>query len=223
MSVTDRRTRQKAEVRQRILDAARQIAREKDWNAVTIRSIAEAIDYTPPIVYEHFANKEDVLMTIVKAGHDENRRAFDEILAMELSANEKIVRLSMENWRFAHDRPEIYRLMHNPDRIEQHRDMIFEGMAETKHKIEGLFGEVYSDFETVGEVIFSWFCMMQGYINLITNIQPQQGAKLLEKVEDPNMVALFKKPDMLFERAIRRFIQSIATPPFPSLEPSIST
>lgn len=209
MSVTDRRTRQKAEIRQRILDAARQIAREKDWNAVTIRNIAEAIDYTPPIVYEHFENKEDVLLNIVKEGHLENRRAFDETLAMELSAEEKIVRLSMLQWTFAHERPEVFRLMHNPERMEQQREMVREGMQDAKQKIESLFLEVTTDSENIGEVIFNWFCLMHGYINLITSIQPQQGAKLLEKVEDPKMVALLQQPALLFERAIRRFIKSV--------------
>ncbi|MVM35566.1 TetR family transcriptional regulator [Spirosoma sp. HMF4905] len=209
MSVIDRRTRQKAEIRQRILDAARQIAREKDWNAVTIRSIAEAIDYTPPIVYEHFQNKEDVLLNIVKEGHVENRRVFDEILAMELSAEEKIVRLSMVQWTFANEKPEIFRLMHNPERMEQQRDMMREGMEDAKQKIEGLFREVSPDTENMGELIFNWFCLMQGYINLITNIRPEQGAKMLENVQDPKMVALFKDPTNLFERAIRRFIKSL--------------
>lgn len=209
MSVIDRRTRQKAEIRQRILDAARQIAREKDWNAVTIRNIADAIDYTPPIVYEHFENKEDVLLNIVKEGHAENRRTFDEILGMELSAEEKIVRLSMVQWAFANEKPEIFRLMHNPERMEQQRDMMREGMEDAKQKIEGLFREVSPDSENMGELIFNWFCLMQGYINLITNIRPEQGAKMLENVQDPNMVALFKQPTQLFERAIRRFIKSL--------------
>jgi AcrR family transcriptional regulator len=209
MSVIDRRTRQKAEIRQRILDAARQIAREKDWNAVTIRSIADAIDYTPPIVYEHFENKEDVLLNIVKEGHTANRQAFDSILAMELSAEEKIVRLSMAQWIFAHERPEVFRLMHNPERMDQQRDMAREGMQEAKQKIESLFREVSTDSENIGELIFNWFCLMQGYINLITNIRPEQGAKMLERVEDPKMVALFKQPAQLFERAIRRFIRSL--------------
>ena len=209
MSVIDRRTRQKAEVRQRILDAARQIAREKDWNAVTIRSIAEAIDYTAPIVYEHFENKEDVLLNIVKEGHVANRKAFDATLAMELSAEEKIVKLSMIQWTFAHEQPEVFRLMHNPERMEQQREMVREGMQEAKRKIESLFREVSPDTENISEVIFNWFCLMEGYINVITNVRPEQGAKLLEKVEDPNMVALFKQPTHLFERAIRRFIKSL--------------
>lgn len=209
MSVIDRRSRQKAEIRQRILDAARQIARDKDWNAVTIRSIAEAIDYTPPIVYEHFKNKEDVLLTIVKEGHEENRKVFDEILAMDLNPEEKIVQLSMLQWTFAHERPEIYRLMHNPERVEQQREIVRESMEEAKQKIESLFRDITPNVDNISELIFNWFCLMQGYINLITSIRPDQGARLIERVHDPKMVALFKQPQELFERAIRRFVRGL--------------
>lgn len=209
MSVIDRRARQKAEIRQRILDAARQIAREKDWSAVTIRSIADAIEYTPPIVYEHFENKEDVLLNIVKEGHAQLRRKTDEVLDMDLSAEEKIVRLSMAQWDFANEQPEVFRLMHNPERMDQQRDMVREEMQEAKQKIENLFREVCPDVDPIFEVIFNWFCLMQGYINLITSIKPQEGERLLKKVEDPKMVAMFQQPKLLFERAIRRFIRGL--------------
>ena len=87
--------------------------------------------------------------------------------------------------------------------------MAREGMQDAKLKIESLFREVCSESENIGEVIFNWFCLMSGYINLIISIQPEEGAKLLAEVEDPKMAALFKQPALLFERAIRRFIKSL--------------
>jgi len=32
---------------------------------VTIRKIADSIEYTPPIVYEHFENKEDLFKAVI--------------------------------------------------------------------------------------------------------------------------------------------------------------
>jgi AcrR family transcriptional regulator len=209
MGVIERRTRQKAEIRESILKAARQLAREKDWGAVTIRSIADAIEYTPPIVYEHFENKEDVLLTIVKEGHAENRKALDAVMALELSAEEKLVQLSLTQWTFAHDQPEVFRLMHNSERMAQQRGMAQEEMQEARLKLESLFREVCTNPADVTEVLFNWFCLMQGYINLVVGIQPQEAAEHLEKMKDPNMAALFKDPSQLYERAIRRFIRSL--------------
>lgn len=209
MGVIERRTRQKAEIRESILKAARQLAREKDWGAVTIRSIADAIEYTPPIVYEHFENKEDVLLTIVREGHLENRKALDAVMAQDLSAVEKLVQLSLAQWTFAHEQPEVFRLMHNPERMAQQRGMVQEEMMEARLKLESLFREVCTDPVDVTEVLLNWFCLMQGYINLIAGVQPQEAAEHLEKMKDPKMAALFKSPIQLYERAIRRFIRSL--------------
>ncbi|QJD78744.1 TetR/AcrR family transcriptional regulator [Spirosoma rhododendri] len=209
MSTTERRVRQKAEIRQRILDAARQIAREKDWNAVTIRSIADAIEYTAPIVYEHFENKEDVLLSIAREGHEEVKRSFDTVMAMGLNAEEKLARLSMVQWHFATAQPEVFRLMHNPERMEQQREQMRDDMQEARFRMESLFGELGVSEAEKPEIIFNWFCLMLGYINLITNIKPDEAARHLKKMDDPQMAALFQNPTALYERAIRRFLHNL--------------
>src|ERR671912_360414 len=72
-----RRERQRREVRQGILDAARTIAARDGWQAVTVRRLAEQVEYTPPIVYQHFANKEAVLLELVREGFHTLRTALD--------------------------------------------------------------------------------------------------------------------------------------------------
>lgn len=209
MSTTERRVRQKAEIRQRILDAARQIAREKDWNAVTIRSLADAIEYTAPIVYEHFENKEDVLLSIVREGHDGIKRSFDAVLAMNLNAEEKLVQLSMVQWRFATEQAEVFRLMHNPERMAQQREQMRDDMHEARCLMENLFEEMGVSTADLPEIIFNWFCLMQGYINIISNMKPDEAERHLKAMGDPAMAALFQNPTALYERAIRRFLHNL--------------
>ena len=60
MGHIERRQKEKEEMRKRIMDTTLKIAVSEGWDAVTIRKIANAIEYTPPIVYEHFKNKEDL-------------------------------------------------------------------------------------------------------------------------------------------------------------------
>ncbi len=64
MSSIERKIRQKENLREGILQAAKKIAVNEGWQAVTIRKIADEIEYTPPIVYEHFANKEAVFFAL---------------------------------------------------------------------------------------------------------------------------------------------------------------
>ncbi len=209
MSTTERRVRQKAEIRQRILDAARQIARDKDWNAVTIRSLADAIEYTAPIVYEHFENKDDVLLSIARQGHEEIKLAFDSVMVQDLTAEEKLVQLSMTQWKFATTQPEVFSLMHNPDRMAQQREQMRDDMQEARSRMETLFQQLGVPADSTPEIIFNWFCLMLGYINLITNVKPDKAERHLKAMNDSAMAAMFQDTTGLYERAIRRFLHSL--------------
>jgi AcrR family transcriptional regulator len=61
MGVKERRAREREEIRGRILDAARELFAARGYEAVTMRKIAEAIEYSPTAIYLHFADKLDVL------------------------------------------------------------------------------------------------------------------------------------------------------------------
>lgn len=61
MGSAERRTRERAETRQRILEAAREMFVEHGYEATTMRAIAERIEYTPTAIYHHFQNKEALL------------------------------------------------------------------------------------------------------------------------------------------------------------------
>lgn len=210
MSITDRRSRQKAEIRQLILEAARSLARDKDWNAVTIRSIADAIEYTPPIVYEHFQNKEDVLLQIAREGHDYIRQQIDEVMSLPLGAEEKLVRISMVQWQFATEQPEVFRLMHNPERMGQYPEQMESDLRQARFRLQDLFESLGVANAKIPEIVFNWFCLMQGYISLVINIKPEEVAcklKKLEQQEDKHVIEAFRHPEQLYERAIRRFIR----------------
>lgn len=62
MGSKERREREKLATRQRILDAARELFVENGYDAVTMRKIAEQIEYSPTAIYLHFEDKE-ALMT----------------------------------------------------------------------------------------------------------------------------------------------------------------
>lgn len=58
--VRRRRARQ-AEIREKILDAARSIFALEGHDAVTMRAIGERSEYTPSAIYKHFPNKDAIL------------------------------------------------------------------------------------------------------------------------------------------------------------------
>jgi len=64
MTVAERRARQHAELRRRILDAARTIFIRDGYDALTMRKVATAIDYSPTAIYLHFADKAALVHAI---------------------------------------------------------------------------------------------------------------------------------------------------------------
>lgn len=61
MGTIERRERERQELRTRILDAARELFAEEGYDAVTMRRIAERIEYSPTAIYFHFRDKLTLL------------------------------------------------------------------------------------------------------------------------------------------------------------------
>ena len=61
MGVQERRARQKENVREEILDAARTLFVKEGYEHVSIRKIAEKIEYAPGTIYLYFRDKAEIL------------------------------------------------------------------------------------------------------------------------------------------------------------------
>ena len=60
MGVQERKAREKEELRQEILDAARELFIEQGYEAVSMRKIADRIEYSPTTIYLYFRDKADL-------------------------------------------------------------------------------------------------------------------------------------------------------------------
>ena len=64
MTVKDRRARQKTLLRQQILDAARDILVHDGYEKLSMRRVAERIDYSATAIYLHFKDKQDLVFSL---------------------------------------------------------------------------------------------------------------------------------------------------------------
>lgn len=112
MGIKERRERERQELRQSILSAALEIAEQEGWQAVTMRKVAELIEYRPPVLYDYFGSKEGMLQELVREGFEKLlgrvRHAYEETG----DAGERIVRLSLVYCDFAWEEKELYQVMH---------------------------------------------------------------------------------------------------------------
>ncbi|MQA91079.1 MAG: TetR family transcriptional regulator [Gemmatimonas sp.] len=82
MGIAERREREKEALRTGIVEAARDIVSEKGLDALSMRSIAERIEYSPATIYLYFKDKEELLGEVIKAGFERMGGYVHEELAM---------------------------------------------------------------------------------------------------------------------------------------------
>jgi len=64
MSVADRRKREKLALRQEILTAARQLFAKEGYESVSMRRIAQKIEYSPTTIYLYFKDKRELIFEL---------------------------------------------------------------------------------------------------------------------------------------------------------------
>ena len=66
MGVKERREREKSETRDKILDAARELFVTEGYDGVSMRRVAEKIEYSPTAIYVHFSDKEELFRELCR-------------------------------------------------------------------------------------------------------------------------------------------------------------
>jgi AcrR family transcriptional regulator len=112
MGTKQRRERERQQLRDSILAAAREIAARDGWQAVTMRRVAELIEYSPPTIYEYFESKDDILQELVGEGFRKLLAGLRTAYASTDDSQERMVRLALAYCNFAWSNPELYQVMH---------------------------------------------------------------------------------------------------------------
>ena len=112
MASKDRILRQKEETRKNILDAAYFIAKDEGWQGLSMRKIADKIEYTAPIIYEYFSNKEAILSELTGRGFNMLSRELEKAKATSENPEEQLEAMWMAYWDFAFTDTEMYQVMY---------------------------------------------------------------------------------------------------------------
>ena len=110
MGPKERREREREEIRTRILDAARELFASEGYEAVTMRRVADKIEYSPTAIYFHFRDKETLLRDICDADFLKLAQQFGDVATIA-DPVEKLRATGMAYFRFGVEHPNHYRLM----------------------------------------------------------------------------------------------------------------
>ncbi|MCS7370547.1 MULTISPECIES: TetR/AcrR family transcriptional regulator [Elizabethkingia] len=111
MGVHERRQREKESVRANILQAAFNLAKTEGWTSLSMRKIADAIEYSAPVVYDHFENKEAILFEISLQGFKLLQKDLIKAQKKYKTPEEQLTALVNAYWDFAFKNKEYYQLM----------------------------------------------------------------------------------------------------------------
>ena len=111
MGSKERMIRLKENTRVNIIDAAHEIVKEEGWQALSMRKIAEKIEYTAPMIYEYYANKEAILLELTRKGFMLLGEKMREARDQHESPEDQLEAMWLAYWNFAFDEKEYYQLM----------------------------------------------------------------------------------------------------------------
>jgi len=132
MTVRERRQREKLAIRDQILDAARELFIAEGYDGVSMRKVAERIEYSPTAIYLHFADKEALFRELC---HEDYGRLAQSMqgLAMLHDPIERVRQLGLSYIEFGLKNPNHYKLMfmtaHPPTELAD-RDLEMKGNPE---------------------------------------------------------------------------------------------
>jgi AcrR family transcriptional regulator len=111
-----RRERERVEARRTILAAAHDLARAEGWDAVTMRRLAEHIEYSANFAYRYFGGRDDILLALVQDGFARLRAALADAAGTPrpepAAVRAAVHRGARAYLGFALEEPEIYQLMY---------------------------------------------------------------------------------------------------------------
>jgi AcrR family transcriptional regulator len=117
MGSKERRQREKEGTRQRILDAARELFVEHGYDAVTMRKLAERIEYSPTAIYVHFADKATLMRELSICDFQTFTEAFQSS-PPDPDPVRRLQQLGRTLVRFAQEHRNQYRLLFMTERPE---------------------------------------------------------------------------------------------------------
>jgi AcrR family transcriptional regulator len=112
MGIAERKIRQKEEVRSSILSAAWKLVEQEGWQALSIRKIADAIEYSVPVIYDHFQNKEAILYEFTSRGFKLLNADLEKSKSLILDPAKQLEAMAYAYWEFAFRNKEYYQLMY---------------------------------------------------------------------------------------------------------------
>lgn len=110
-AIQTRKERERAERQQRIIDTARELAEAHGWDAVTVRRLADSIEYSQPVLYSHFAGKDAIVAAVAEQGFVELAEVMRALRTAAPDPEAALMAVARGYLDFARESPALYDAM----------------------------------------------------------------------------------------------------------------
>jgi AcrR family transcriptional regulator len=110
MGIKERQERDREAVRRSILDAARELFVSEGYQNVSIRKIAERIEYSPAAIYGYFPSKDDIFFALAEEGFHLLHRPH-EVEHLSTSPLDAVRQILWQFYEFSVEQPQYFALM----------------------------------------------------------------------------------------------------------------
>jgi AcrR family transcriptional regulator len=198
MGIAERKIRQREEFRTSILEAAWLQVLTDGWQSLSIRKIADAIEYSIPVIYNHFENKEAILLEFTKEGFQKLADALQFVKDQHTDPSAQLEAIAHAYWDFAFEHKEYYQLMFGLgipacDRVNQVAEMKTMTMVMITTIQEAIAGSKNSDADYFLKY-HTYFSILHGLVSI----------QMIEKAGKPG-----PEKKMILQDAISGFITAL--------------
>jgi len=111
MGIKERKARNRINMHKEILHAALSIVREEGYRSLSLRRLADNIEYSATVMYLYFKNKDALLVDLAKLGYQQLNASIDKNSKNIIDPKKRLKVMLTTYWHFATHEKELYLLM----------------------------------------------------------------------------------------------------------------
>lgn len=205
MPAARRKTAQRANRRQEILDAARQAFLARGYGATTIDSIAAKVEISPALIYKHFHGKPALFASIVEEGLDRLHEVLAASTRYQRPGREAMRAITSAYLKFYREQRDYFNVLNFYDHVQgqtpfphPHREQIQEKVVACLRVVADALdaGQGAGEFQ----VLDTWHTanVIWGAFNGVLLLEAHGKTRLTQTELDPLLDVLLE----MFERAL---------------------
>src|SRR6218665_2883544 len=152
MGITERKEREKAEMKRLIMDAARKLFIEQGFEKTSIRNIADEIEYSPGTIYLYYKDESELLFDLHQESFQKLIEQFQRVLNIR-DPFERLITMGRYYMQYGFENPELYELM-----------FLMSSPIETIECREEIWEDGHVAFEMLRQIVRE--CIAAGYFKI---------------------------------------------------------